>query len=130
MLFQAYIGGRLAEFVYLSKGKASKDPLSKREAASKNVYSRKVVYYNYNNNSNSDTNNEPEYNNNSNTSNSPGSDDNILFNSKDDTSNNSAANKDIDGYSYIDSGYNSDRTNITIIEDIDKCYMTKLNIYR
>jgi hypothetical protein len=29
------MGGRLVEFVYVLKGKASKDPLSKREATNK-----------------------------------------------------------------------------------------------
>jgi len=35
MLFQSYIGSRLAKFVYLSKGKASQDPLSEVEDANK-----------------------------------------------------------------------------------------------
>lgn len=33
MLFQAYTGGRPAEFVHASKGKASQDPLGKAEHA-------------------------------------------------------------------------------------------------
>ena len=32
MLFQAYTGGRPAEFVHASKGKASQDPLGEAEA--------------------------------------------------------------------------------------------------
>ena len=35
MLFQAYTGGRPAEFVHASKGKASQDPLSEAEEANK-----------------------------------------------------------------------------------------------
>ena len=35
MLFLSYIGGRLTEFVYSSKGKASQDPLGEVEEANK-----------------------------------------------------------------------------------------------
>jgi hypothetical protein len=111
------------------KGKASKDPFSEREAANKNIYPRKAVYSNYNNNSDFNANNEPECNNNSNTSNDPGSDNNILFDSKDDASNDGTANKDMDRYGCADSSYNSDGTDVTIIEDTDKCYMTELDTY-
>jgi hypothetical protein len=85
------------------------------------------VYYNYDNDSDADANNEPKYNNNSNASDDPRSNNNVLFNSKDDVSVDSATNKDIDKYGYLDSGYNSDRTDVTIIVDIDKYYTTKLN---
>jgi hypothetical protein len=33
MLFQSYTGGRLVEFVYSLKGKASQDPLGEAEEA-------------------------------------------------------------------------------------------------
>jgi hypothetical protein len=118
------------EFIYLLKGKASKDPLSEREETSKSIRPWKAVYYNSDNNSNTNTDNKPEYNNNSNTSNNTGSDNNILFDSKDNRSNNSTADKNIDRYSCLDSGYNSNRTDITIIEDIDKYYTTELNEYK
>jgi hypothetical protein len=122
ILFQAYTGGRPAEFIYLLKGKASKDPLGKREETSKKVYSRKAVYYNYNNNSNTD--NKPECNNNSNTG-----DNNVLFDSKDNGSNNSTTDKDIDECGCSDSGYSSNRTDITITKNTDKCYTAELNKY-
>ena len=86
-----------------------------------------MAYYNYDDNSDTGANDKPKYNSDSNTSDSPRSDNNVLFNSKDNRSNNSAANKDIDKYSSLNSGYNSNRTDVTIIEDIDKCYTTKLN---
>jgi hypothetical protein len=131
MLFQAYIGGRPAEFVHSSKDKASEGPLGEREAASKNAYPWKVVYYNYNDNSNnnsdSNANDEPECNNDSDAGNDLGSDNNVLFDSKDNASNDGAANKDIDRHSYANSGYNSNGIDVTMIEDIDKCYMTELN---
>jgi hypothetical protein len=36
LLFQSYTGGRPAEFVYSSKGKASKDPFGEAEETNKN----------------------------------------------------------------------------------------------
>jgi hypothetical protein len=37
MLYQAYIGGWPAEFIHLSKGKASEDPLGERKETNKNT---------------------------------------------------------------------------------------------
>ena len=88
-----------------------------------------AVYCDYDNDSNANANDEPEpkCDNNSNASNSPRSNNNVLFDSKDNRSNNSTADKDIDKYYYLDSNYNSNRIDITMTEDIDKCYITKLN---
>ena len=83
------------------------------------------MYCNYNDNSDAD--NEPKYNNNSDASNRPKSNNNVLFNSKDNRSDDSTTNKDIDKYSSLDSGYNSNRTDVTITKDIDKCYITEIN---
>ncbi len=33
----------------------------------------------------------------------------------------------MDGHSCLDSGYNSDRTDVTMTEDMDKCYTTELD---
>ena len=88
------------------------------------------MYCDYDDDNDFDTDDEPEYDDDSDTSNDLGSDDNVLFDSKDDTSDDSAADEDIDRYSYMDSGYSSDGTDITIIEDIDKCYTTELDMYR
>jgi hypothetical protein len=71
-----------------------------------------------------------DYNNNSNARDDARSDNNVLFNSKDNKSDDGAADKDIDRRSYLDSGYSNNRTDVTIIEDIDKCYITKINKYR
>ncbi len=81
-------------------------------------------------NDNSNANNKPECNNDSDASNNARSDNDVLFDSEDNRSNNSTANKDIDGPSCLDSSYNSDGINIIIIEDTEKCYTTELDEYR
>jgi hypothetical protein len=123
MLFQSYTGSRLAEFVHSSKGKASQDPLGEAEDVNKCEPSRETAYNNYNNNS--DANDRPKYNDNSNASNSLEYDDNCLFEDDD-----NAANKDTDENSYLDSGYGSDRTNVTITEDTANYYTAKVDKIR
>jgi len=81
------------------------------------------MHYNYNNNSNADADDKPEYNDNSDAK----SDNNVLFDFKDNRSDNSTTDKDINKYNYLNSSYNSNGTNITIIKDINKCYITELN---
>jgi hypothetical protein len=54
MLFQAYIGGRPAEFVHSSKGKASEDPLGEREETSKSAHPRKAAHCDYEDDSDAD----------------------------------------------------------------------------
>ena len=127
MLFQAYISGRLAEFAHLLKGKASEDPLGKREEYSKSAHPQKATRCDYNDDSDADADDEPECDNDSGVGNNAKSEDDVLFNSKDDGSDDSTADKDIDRPSCLDSGYNSNGIDITIIEDMDKYYTTKLN---
>jgi hypothetical protein len=86
-----------------------------------------VAYCDYDDDSNAEANDEPEYDSNNDASDSLRSDDDILFNSKDDRSDNGAADKDIDEYSGSNSGYNSDRTDVIITEDTDKCYTTEID---
>jgi hypothetical protein len=88
------------------------------------------MYCNYNNNSNTDADVKPKYNNNSNIDNNAKSNNNVLFNSKDNRSNNNTINKDIDRPGCLNSGYNSDRTDVTITKDINKYYIIKLNKYK
>jgi hypothetical protein len=102
------------------KGKASKDPLGEREETSKKVRPRKATYCNADDDSNGDANNEPEYNN-------PESDNNVLFNSENNRSDDGAADKDIEGHGCADSGYSSDGINVTITEDTDQCYTARLD---
>ncbi|PMD11976.1 hypothetical protein NA56DRAFT_713652 [Hyaloscypha hepaticicola] len=82
------------------------------------------MYYNYDNNS------EPECNDNSKAGDDTGSDDNVLFDSENEGSDNSTADTDMDGPGYLNNGYNSNGTDITIIENTDKYYITELNEYR
>ena len=130
MLFQAYTSGQLAEFIHLLKGKANKDPLGKREETSKSAHPWKVTHCDYDDDNDTNTDNEPEYNNNSNVGDNTRSDNDILFDFEDDGSDNSTINKDIDGHSCLNSGYNNNKTNITIIKDTDKYYTIELNEYK
>jgi hypothetical protein len=60
MLFQAYTGGRPAEFVHSSKGKASEDPLGEREETNKNAHHRKAAHCDYDDDSDAGADDEPE----------------------------------------------------------------------
>ena len=54
MLFQSYTGGRPAEFVHASKGKASQDPLGEAEDAKKHEHLRGATDEDYNDESEAD----------------------------------------------------------------------------
>lgn len=69
MLLQTYTGGRPAEFVHSSKGKASEDPLGEREETTKSAHPRKTAHRDYDDDSDADDN--------------PGSDEDVLFDSED-----------------------------------------------
>jgi hypothetical protein len=128
MLFQAYTDGQPAEFVHVLKGKASEDPLGEREETNKNVHPWKAAHCDYDDDSDADD--EPECDDDSDTGDDPKSDDDILFDSKDKGSDDGAADEDIEGHSCLDSGYNSDGTDVTMTKDTDKCYTTELDKYR
>jgi hypothetical protein len=66
-----------------------------------------------------------DYNNDSDTSDSPKYDNSDLF--KDD---NNATNEDIDETTNYNSGYNTNKIEVTIIEDIDSYYTTKIDKFR
>jgi hypothetical protein len=132
MLFQAYTGGRPAEFVHSSKGKASEDPLGEREETSKKAPPRKAAHCDYDDDSDADVDDEPECDNDSDADDDPGSDDDVLFDSEDDgsddgTANEGTANEGTDLHGCLDSGYNSDGTDVTMTEDTDKRYTTELD---
>lgn len=80
--------------------------------------------------SDADINGETERDDDSNPDNDPRFDDEMTFDSEDDRSDNGAADVDIDEYSRSDSGYNSDSTDVTMIENTDKCYITEIDEYR
>jgi hypothetical protein len=98
------------------------------EETSKKVRPRKAARCDYNNNSDADD--EPECNNDSDAKDDAKSDNNILFDFKDDKSDNNTINEDINGQGCLNSGYNSDGTNVIITKDINKCYIIKLNKYK
>ncbi|KAL2063223.1 hypothetical protein VTL71DRAFT_5027 [Oculimacula yallundae] len=87
----------------------------------------KATYCDSDKDSDTDSNGETEYADNSRAKGGAGSDDNMIFDFKDDGNDNGTANEDINEYSGLDSGYNSDRTDITITKDTDKCYTTETN---
>lgn len=106
MLFLSYTGARPAEFVYLSKGKASQDSLGKAEDTNKFEILQEATEEDYNNKSNAG--NNPEYNNSD------------CF-----EDNNNTADDNIDKTADCNSSYNIDKTEVTITEDTDNCYKTK-----
>lgn len=110
MLFQAYTGGRPAEFVHSSKGRASQDPLGEAE--------------------NSDTKQRPrkrgakgdglQYDDDS------GNDVSNCDDESDASGDGDAWEQDADESADHDSGYNSDRTDVLIVEDTDNNYTGKV----
>jgi hypothetical protein len=123
------MGGRPAEFIYSSKGKASKDPL--REVEEIIEYRRPGKRGDIYNTKGADTNNSLEYNNNSNTSSSPKYN-NILFdsNNNETTDENGLSNKGTNESAGRNSGYSSNGTDITIIEDTNNYYPVEVNSTR
>jgi hypothetical protein len=123
MLFQAYTGGRPAEFVHASKGKASEDPLGEKEETNKNKHFQKVAHSDYNDDSDfddaSDSGDELF------DSEDDGGDDDVSFDSDDDGGDDD--NEDMEEQRRSDSGYASDESDVTMTEDTDKCYTTKLD---
>lgn len=106
MLFQSYTGGRPAEFVHSSKGKATQDPLGETEEANKNEDYRKTACNS--DDDDSDTGDSPEY------------DDNDLLDYDDDMS----VDGKTDDNGDPDSDYNSDKVDITMKEDTTNGYTT------
>ena len=92
MLFQSYTGGRPAEFVHSSKGKASQDPLGEAEDANKCEPLQEVT----DGDDESDIGDDPEY------------DDSDLEDDDD------AADEDTDKTANRDSGYNTDEMEVTM----------------
>ena len=120
MLFQSYTGGRPAEFVHSSKGRASQDPLGEDEE----LYQRKTTENNHKNESDADD--GLEYDDDSDAGDGPEYDDDALLDSDDERSVDDN-NKGKDGDSGPSSGYNSDGTDATMTEDTTNHYTTKVN---
>jgi hypothetical protein len=115
LLFQSYTGGRPAEFVYSSKGKASEDPLGEAEETNKNK--RRQERKDVDDDDDSDAGDGPEYEN------------DLLFDSDDDSDDDAAAAADGGTEETADrnSGYNSDRTDITMTDDTDNCFTAEVD---
>jgi hypothetical protein len=92
MLFQSYTGGRPAEFVHSSKGKASQDPLGEAEDANKCEPLQEAT----DGDDESDIGDDPEY-------------DDSDLEDDDDT-----ADEDTDKTANRDSGYNTDEMEVTM----------------
>jgi hypothetical protein len=128
MLFQSYTGGRPAEFVHSSKGKASQDPLGEAEDVNKREPRREAAHNNYDNDSDADD--GPEYDDDSDAGDGPEYDDDCLFDCDDDRSvddDDNAADEETDENGSRDSGYSSDGTDVTITEDTANYYTTEVN---
>jgi len=136
MLFQAYTGGRPAEFVHSSKGKASQDPLGVSEAADKAQQDRETPRRNHNDKD--DDNDSLEFDHDSDAGDGPqldnDSDVDCLFDSDEDDGDvdylfdpdEDVADEDAGAFGY-DSGYGTEQTDVTMTEDLDNPYVTELN---
>jgi hypothetical protein len=115
MLFQAYTGGRPAEFVHVSKGKASQDPLGKAEDANQGERRQDATEEDYDDES--DAGDGPEF------------DIDDLFDSNDDDDDAAAAALDegLDEDTGYDSGYGTEERDVTITDDADNCSTAQVN---
>jgi hypothetical protein len=98
MLFQSYTGGRPAEFVHSSKGKASQDPLGEAEDTNKHKHPQEATDGDYDDES--DIGDDLEYNNGD-------------LSDDDDA----ADGDDTDETADRDSGYNTDEMEVTMTEN-------------
>ncbi|KAL5320094.1 hypothetical protein ACEPPN_013156 [Leptodophora sp. 'Broadleaf-Isolate-01'] len=115
------------EFVFPTEDDRQSRPFQRREEANKIAQPLKPPHCDHDEDTDGDINSETECEDDINADNNPGSDDDITFDSEDDESDDSAADEDMDEYSGSDSGYNSDRTDITMTEDTNQCYTTEIN---
>lgn len=107
MLFQSYTGGRPAEFVHSSKGKASQDPLGEAE----NTTVRKSMDKDYD-----DARDTDSYGNEL-------SDDN----DDDDNDDDNTTAEDLDKRTGHNDCYNSDNMDVTMPIDKDNCHVTDIH---
>lgn len=114
MLFNAYTGGRPAEFVHASKGKASQDPLRKADETSKVVCLLSVP--------------GKDYDNESNAGDSPKDDRDRLFDNdnQDACDSNDPSSDHINMDDSADSGYHTEETDNPISKD--NCPVTNANV--
>lgn len=114
MLFQAYTGGRPAEFVHASKGKASQDPLGEAEEANKAKQTQQRAGKDYNRED--DIDDSLDYDDDSDAGDGPEFDIDDVFDSDDE-----ADEEEIDEDAGYDSGYGTEERDATMTDDTDDC---------
>jgi hypothetical protein len=128
LLFQSYTGGRPAEFVHSSKGKASEDPLG--EADETDTNKRRQERKDVDNDEDSNADDGLGFDDDSDAGDGPEYENDLLFDSDDDVDDFDDATPDDEGTDETadrDSGYNSDRTDVTMTEDTDDCFTVELD---
>ena len=123
MLFLSYTGGRPAEFVHSSKGKASQDPLGEAEEANKAKQTQQRAGRDYNRED--DIDDSLDYDDDSDAGDGPEYDDDGLFSFS--FGDDDLLDEDTDGNADQDSGYNTDETDVTMTEDTDDCYTAEVD---
>ena len=119
LLFLAYTGGRPAEFVHSSKGKASQDPLGEAEEANKAEQTQQSAGKDYNREDEIDG--SLDYDDDSDAGDGPEFDVDDLFDSDDE------ADEEVDVDAGNDSGYGTtEETDVTMKEDVDDCYTAEV----
>jgi hypothetical protein len=126
LLFQSYTGGRPAEFVHSSKGKASEDPLGEAETTNKQRRPRERRDEHDAKGGNADD--GLEYDDDSDAG-GPESDDDILFDSDDDETadEDDLSDEGTDESADRDSGYSSDGNDVTMTEGTADCYPVEVD---
>jgi hypothetical protein len=122
LLFQSYTGGRPAEFVHSSKGKASEDPLGEAEETIEHRRPREEG--GTHDAKGADADDGLEYDDDSDAGGGgPEYDDDILFDSDDDETadEDGLSDEGTDESAGRDSGYSSDGTDVAMMQDTDDC---------
>jgi hypothetical protein len=126
LIFQSYTSVQPAKFVHSSKIKTSEDPLGEADKTNKNKrrQERKDV-----DDGESNADDRPEFDDDSDTGNGPENENDLLFDSDNDSDDDvaTAAEEGTEETCDRDSGYNSDRADITMTDDTDDCFTTVLD---
>jgi hypothetical protein len=128
LLFQSYTGGRPAEFVHSSKGKASEDPLGEAEETIE--HRRPGERGDTHDDKGADADDGLEYDDDSDAGGGgPEYDDDIIFDSDDDETadEDGLSDEGTDESAGRDSGYSSDGTDVVMTQDTDDCYPVEVD---
>jgi hypothetical protein len=126
LLFQSYTGGRPAEFVHSSKGKASQDPLGEAKETNKNR--RPQERENKHDDKGVSLDDGLEFDDDSDAGDGPEYHDDLLFDSDDNDNNDNNDDDEVtDESADRDSGYNSEETDVAMTENTDECYSVEVN---